>query len=97
MSRHLPEKLFSGQLGNRFLCPSKDFAYLLQAVVRAGEQSQVDKAVFSLNGNSGFHQIRIGMIEMTRFSDASSVQSGKKDLKKECHPRLDQLAEAVLL
>jgi hypothetical protein len=29
----------------------------LEVVIRAGEQSEVDKAVFSLNGNSCFQQI----------------------------------------
>lgn len=80
MSRHLLEKLFSGQLGNGLFCPGKDLSCLLQAVIFSGEKSQIDKAVFSLNGDSCLHQIRIGMIRMRGFSDAPVIFTGEMSL-----------------
>ncbi len=99
MGRYFLQKLFSAYVGNGLFCPSEDFPYLLQAGICAGKQAEVDKAVFSLNGNSGFHGIEIGRINIDEISgyNLRSIQKGKIALKMGCRPRLDRLAVAVLL
>jgi hypothetical protein len=60
VGRDFLQELLSAEVGNRLFCPSEDFAYFLQVAICVDEQSEVDKAVFSLNGHSGFHQIMLG-------------------------------------
>jgi hypothetical protein len=56
VGRDSPQKLLSAEVWNSLFCASENFPYLLKVAICAGEQSEVDKAVFSLHGNSCFHQ-----------------------------------------